>query len=152
MQIDQTKYILKKLKRYGFSAAISITVLADLHSNTDQHSCKHEKGDVVFPFKSAIGSLQLGSQGTRADISYASNQAAQFSVNPKSPHVQLVKRIMKYLAGTTKMSITYNAGPHAKNTLVAYHDADYASNTDDKKFQSGMVIMMNGAPIAWGSY
>jgi hypothetical protein len=88
---------------------------------------------MVFPFKSAIGSLQFGSQGTRADISYASNRAAQFSVNPKSPHVQLVKCIMKYLGGTAKMSITYNARSHAKNTLVVYCDADYAFDTDDRK-------------------
>jgi hypothetical protein len=96
--------------------------------------------------------MQFATQGTWADISYATNRAAQFSISSKSSHVQLVKRVMKYLNRTANLQLTYSTGPNFKNTLVAYCNAYYASDTDDCKSHSRMVVLLNGGPIAWSNH
>jgi hypothetical protein len=108
------------------------------------------EGDTKFPYAEVIGSLQFAQLGTRFDISYAVAHAAKFTAHPKAVHVNAVKRILKYLQGTSSMCITYS-GTSNNHVLEGFCDADYAMDLDDRKSRSGLVLKLNGGPISWGS-
>ena len=56
-------------------------------------------------YRSAIGMLNYLAALTRLDILYAGHSAARFSANPKLIHEQAVKRIYRYLKGTSDKGI-----------------------------------------------
>lgn len=89
---------------------------------------------------------------TRGDISFGVNQCARFMSNPGPTHIAAAKRILRYLAGTADLGLTYRRsadGPCA-NTLSASADADHAG-ADDRRSVSGWAVMLNGAMISWAS-
>ena len=56
-------------------------------------------------YQSAVGSLLYLSVATRADIAYAVSNVAKLSANPTTRHWMAVKRIMRYLRGTTNLGL-----------------------------------------------
>ena len=72
-------------------------------------------------FRSMIGSL-LYLTSSRPDISYSVRVCARYQAGPKKSHVVAIKRIIKYIKGTTSLGLFYPYGTHVD--LVAYTDAD----------------------------
>jgi len=58
-------------------------------------------------------------------------QVARFQATPKEARVLVVKRIFRYLKGTTKFGLWYPKGNEL--TLVSYTDVVWEGNIDDKK-------------------
>ena len=68
----------------------------------------------------------------------------------KQPYASPLERnqkIFAYLKGTVNHGISYHRS--ADLTLLAYTDADYAGNLDDRKSTSGAVFTLTGGPVAW---
>ena len=42
-------------------------------------------------------------------------------------------------------------GTTGELNLVAYSDADFPGNVSDRRSTSGVVLMLNGAPVSWSS-
>ncbi len=80
-------------------------------------------------YQSAIGSLMYLSVGTRSDITYAVSSLARYSANPTKEHWSAVKRVMRYLKGTTKLGIYYSN--ESSNELIGYSDADWGGETTE---------------------
>ena len=49
------------------------------------------------------------SQGTRPDITYAVSQCAKYSTKPKNAHWWALKKILRYLKGTSDYGIHYQS-------------------------------------------
>eukprot|EP00253_Pinus_taeda_P035085 PITA_35085 len=90
-------------------------------------------------YRSMIGSL-LYLTGTRPDIMHAVGIVGRFQENPKETHLQVVKRIFKYLQGTQNYDLWYPRGTDL--TLHAYTNADWAGSLDDRKNTSGGAFFM----------
>lgn len=103
-----------------------------------------------FPFREAVGSLLYLSTRSRPDIAYPVNFCSRHLENPVEEDIISVKRIMKYLVGTTNQGISYLKDSDM-NLLEAYCDADYAGDEDTRRSTSGYVILYAGGPIAWCS-
>lgn len=73
---------------------------------------------------------------TRPDINYAVNQVSQFMHSPTEAHWSSVKRILRYLKGTSPHGLFFQ--PSSNFQISAYSDADWASNIEDRK--SSLVI------------
>ena len=91
----------------------------------------------------------------RPDIAYAINKLAAYTANPSLQHIGALKCILRYLAGTKNLGITYSENPdHDRlSTLSLFHgyaDAAYA-NSDDLKSTSGYVFLASGGVITWKS-
>lgn len=99
-------------------------------------------------YQAAIGSLLYLSLYTRPDIAYAVSKLAKFSSDPTISHWQCVKHLLRYLQGTKKLGLLYKNG---MNNIIAYADADFGGDLDDRKSTSGYVIMRNGGPLSWKS-
>ena len=99
------------------------------------------------PYKSAVGTLMHLMVGTRPDIAYAVNIACRFMSNPGRIHWKLVKRIFRYLKGTSDFGLVY--GSLSDNELVCYCDADWGGDKADRKSTTGCIFLMNGGAISW---
>ena len=60
-------------------------------------------------YRSMIGSL-LYVTTSRLDAMHAVGLVARFQANPKETHVLAIKRIFRYLKGTTKLGLWYPKG------------------------------------------
>ena len=58
-------------------------------------------------YQSTIGSLMYLGVSTRPDIAFAVNKLAWFNTKPQQEHWTALKRILRYLKGTTNVGILY---------------------------------------------
>eukprot|EP00253_Pinus_taeda_P016172 PITA_16172 len=74
-------------------------------------------------------------------------QVEKFQAAPKESHIIAIKRILRYLKGTTEYGLWYTKG----NDLViqAYTDADWAGSVDDRKSTSGASFHLGGCLVSW---
>ena len=95
-----------------------------------------------------IGSL-LYVTTLRPDVMQVVGQVARFQANSKEAHVLAIKRIFKYLNGTTEFGLWYPKGNEL--TMVFYIDADWAGSIDDSKSTSGVALYLGDCLVSWSS-
>lgn len=115
------------------------------YKQEDEHCSK----SIVFPYREAIGSLLYLSTKTRPDLSYAVGYCSRHVENPSEKDLKNLKQIFRYLQGTRNIGICYKQ--NSEEDLIAYCDADYAGDTEDRKSTSGYVIYFCGGPVSWRS-
>ena len=152
IHISQENYIKRLLEKFGLSNCKTRVVPADPFSrlskgfDSDVSTCP----TLMEPFREAVGSLIYAVTCTRPDIAFAVSQVSQFSSSPTQAHWEAVKRIFSYLNGTASHGIVFGSSD-SRNELVAYTDADFASNLDDRRSTTGIVLLLNGGPVSWKS-
>lgn len=99
-----------------------------------------------YPYKEAIGSLLYLVTCTRPDIAHAVSIASRTS-QPTIAHWNLVKRILRYLAGSKELGLRFRWEDDPK--LCGYCDADYANDMETRRSTSGYGIFYGNALIAW---
>jgi hypothetical protein len=67
----------------------------------------NEPGNCSSSYASLIGSLMYLAVATQPDITYAIYRLALFTANPGMQHWTAAKRVLRYLAGTKELGITY---------------------------------------------
>ncbi|XP_070010363.1 uncharacterized mitochondrial protein AtMg00810-like [Nicotiana sylvestris] len=85
-------------------------------------------------YRGMIDSL-LYFTASRPDIIFSVGLCARFQANPKKTHLTVVKRILRYLKGTTDLYLWYPKGNNFN--IVEYVDSDYAGFLVDRKSTSG---------------
>jgi hypothetical protein len=111
---------------------------------------KKDEGPTVDPtlYKILVGSL-LYLTTTRPDIMYASSLVSRFMESPKDSHWKMVKRILRYVAGTLNFGLWYTQSDD--NHLSGYTDSDFAGSLDDRKSTSGHAFHLGTNLISWAS-
>ena len=66
--------------------------------------------------------------------------------NPTQHHLVAAKRILRYLKGTLHHGINFQVGSLA---LLAYCDADWASDPLDRKSITSIVVFLGHSPVTW---
>ncbi|GJV89586.1 hypothetical protein Tco_1533524 [Tanacetum coccineum] len=82
-----------------------------------------------------IGSL-LYLTASRPDIMFSVCLCARFQEAPKTSHLEAVKRIFRYIKGTTHLGLWYPKGTGIET--VVYADSDHVGDYVDRKSTSGM--------------
>src|ERR1700730_11718115 len=108
------------------------------------------QGDRSNSYARLLGELQFISNTTRPDIAFAVNRLAAYMANPSLQHTGMLKRILRYLAGTKDYAITYLTNPCVNDRLQGYADASFAG-TEDYKSISGYVFTLGSGAISWRS-
>ena len=99
-------------------------------------------------YRGMIGSLMYLT-ASRPDILFATSLCACFQSDPRECHLTMVKRIFRYLKGTTNLCLYY---PKFSNfDVLGYTDADYAGYLVDRKSTSGMAQFVGPCLVTWGS-
>lgn len=100
-------------------------------------------------YRKVMGSLLYIATVTRLDIAVAVGLLCRRVERPTQHDWKAAKRVMRYLASTTKTKLRL---PFAKDTnLTFYVDADWAGDKADWKSTSGYVFLFGKAVIAWCS-
>ena len=151
IKISQKLYIKSILDREGLSGINSVATPLDpnikLMPNPDGN-----EGNRSNSFARLLGELQFLANCTRPDIAFAVNRLASYTANPSLQHFAALKRILRYLSGTTELGITYTKTSINldNNSFFGFADAAFA-NHDDHKSTSGYVFLASGGAITWKS-
>ena len=86
--------------------------------------------------------------GSRPDIAHSVSLLSQFNSCPQPIHWQGAKRILRYLKGTSDLSLVYKK---TGMPIIAYADANYANCPIDRKSYTGYLFKFGNAPISWCS-
>jgi hypothetical protein len=150
IKLDQEQYINTILKRFNMDTCKPTSTPA-------QPGLKLEKEGVgdpsaaAAPYMSAVGSLLYASTGTRPDITYAVGAVSRYMANPKQSHWTAVKRIFRYLRGTSSYGITFRGSDRHGPRIFGYSDSDWGGDKDTCRSTTGYVFKLAGAPISWRS-
>ena len=100
-------------------------------------------------YQSIVGSLLYLSMRTRPDITYAVSVTTRFCSNPTTQHMTAVKRILRYLRGTTHYGLLYKRAKSKE--IIGFSDADWGGDKNDYKSTSGFLFQLGGTTITWQS-
>ena len=146
--IGQPSYTEELLQKFGMydSKPVSTPV------NPDVKLVPSENPDDVCNqpmYQTVVGSLLYLSTKTRPVIAYAVSRVARFCGKPTKEHWTAVKRVLRYLKGTSNLGLLYREDTPAE--IIGYANADWAGDVGDRKSTSGYVFLLGGAAISWKS-
>nr|GEV29494.1 hypothetical protein [Tanacetum cinerariifolium] len=144
--INQSKYALESLKKYGFESCDPVDTLMVEKSKLDED----RKGKAVDPshYRGLIGTL-LYLTASRPDFQFAICMCARYQARPTEKNVHVVKRIFRYLRGTIHLGLWYPKDSSV--ALTAFVDADHAGCQDTRRSTSGSVQFLGERLISWSS-
>jgi transposase InsO family protein len=145
VRVSQTHYTEKLLERFNMSNCKAVTTPIVKDNDTEESSRNSE-----FPYRQAVGALMFLMCGTRPDIAYALSVVSRNLENPTDRDVVRVKRILRYLRGTTNCGLLYKNN-QAKGVFECYSDADHGGDLSTGRSTSGVLCLHSGAPISWMS-
>lgn len=147
IKVSQAAYTRKLLDQFGMSQCrpCATPMISSKNSavsdNTDTDSIK-------FPYRSAVGALMYLMTGTRPDIAYAVSVVSRRMENPTRSDVTKVKRIFRYLRGTTDIGIVYRP-QMSGNVLECYSDADHGGDEASGRSTTGVICVYSGGAVSW---
>lgn len=103
------------------------------------------------PYNELLGCLQFVVNLTRPDIAFSVNMLSRFKSNPGEAHWITAKKILRYLKKTADLGIIYRSLLSKDDSIIAYSDADWAGDQDDRKSTSAYIMMYGSGPITWTS-
>ena len=74
------------------------------------------------PYAGVVGSLMYAMMCTRPDICYVVGLVSRYQSNPSQKHWMTVKRILRYLKGTSNYMLCYQGKNDLR--LIGYFDLD----------------------------
>ena len=79
---------------------------------------------------------------TQPDIAFAVGYMSWFMERLTMEHVQAVKRILRYVAGTLDYGLHYGRAPDTA-WFVGYYDSDLVGDVDTSKSTTGMMFFLS---------
>ncbi|XP_021315116.1 uncharacterized protein LOC110434728 [Sorghum bicolor] len=83
------------------------------------------------------------------NIAYAMQQVCLHMHSPQDVHQTMLKCILRYVKGTTRLGIQPRCAPTL--TITAYSDADWAGCPDTRRSTSGFCVFFSNSLISWSS-
>jgi hypothetical protein len=100
-------------------------------------------------YRLLVGSLRYLTH-TRPDLAFSVGYVSRFMQRPTTEHQQVVKRIIRYVAGTLDHGLYYPRCPGEAH-LVGYSDNDHTGDIDTSKSTSGILFFFGKCLVSWQS-
>ncbi|GKD89091.1 retrovirus-related pol polyprotein from transposon TNT 1-94 [Tanacetum coccineum] len=144
--INQSKYALESLKKYGFDSCDPVDTPMVEKSKLDED----KEGKAVDPshYRGMIGTL-LYLTASRPDLQFAICMCARYQARPTEKHLNAVKMIFRYLKGTVHRGLWYPKD--SSIALTAFADADHAGCQDTRRSTSGSMQLLGDRLVSWSS-
>jgi len=144
--INQSKYALESLKKYGFESCEPVDTPMKEKSKLDEDlNCVPTD---PTQYRGMIGTL-LYLTSSRPDLQFAICMCARYQAKPTVKHLLAVKRIFRYLRGTVHRGLWYPKD--SSIALTAYADADHAGCQDTRRSTSGSAQLLGYRLVSWSS-
>ncbi|GJT80867.1 retrovirus-related pol polyprotein from transposon TNT 1-94 [Tanacetum coccineum] len=120
---NQSKYIKEMLKKFGLEDSKPMKT----PMSSDTKLTKDEECESIdsTKYRGMIGGL-LYLTASRPDIMFSVCLCARFKEAPKTSHLEAVKRIFRYIKGTTHLGLWYPKGTGIET--VVYANSDHAGD------------------------
>lgn len=144
--LSQAKYIETVLKKFRMFDCNPVKTPMENNLKIVQ-----DENDVITnkPVRQLIGCLSYIANMTRPDICYAVNRLSQYQERATDQIYEYLKRILRYLKGTINYGLRYRKGKNFD--MTGYADADFGSDSLDRKSKTGFVFYLGSNVIAWKS-
>ena len=150
--LSQENYIKKVLEMFNMDKAKPVNCPLAGHFKLSSSQCPtsdEEKNEMQkISYASAVGSLMYAMVCTQPDITHTVRVVSRFLSDPGKEHWAVVKWILRYLQGTSKMSLCFGKG---EPILDGFTDSDMAGDVDNRKSTSGYLITFRRGAVAWQS-
>ncbi|GKA44242.1 hypothetical protein Tco_0736966 [Tanacetum coccineum] len=142
--INQSKYALESLKKYGFDSCDPVDTPMVEKSKLDED----KEGKAVDPshYRGMIGTL-LYLIASRPDLQFAICMCARYQARPTEKHLHAVKRIFRYLRGTVNRGLWYPMD--SSIALTTFADADHNGCQDTRRSISGSMQFLGDRLVSW---
>ena len=113
--------------------------------------------DLIPQYQRLVGCLMYLAVTTRPDIAFAAMWLGQFSSKPSRTNFLAAKHVLRYLAGTPSLCLSFGSSTLLPSALQGYMkvfgcaDADWASDSRDRRSISGYCFFFNGSLVSWSS-
>lgn len=114
--------------------------------------------DLLPKYQRLVGCLLYLAIATRPDISYYAMWLGQFNASPTRSHFLAAKHVLRYLAGTGTLALSLgvpsSSVPSSMQGFmqnVGCSDADWASDSLDRKSISGYSFYFEGSLVLWSA-
>ena len=132
------------LERYCLSDAKLATTPADINVKLRRDD-KVSKPVDPAEYQSMAESLLYVATATCPDIAYAVGVVSKFNAKPSEAHLTTVKRIFRYLKGTSDLALKYKR----TDDIVLTGYADWAGDQDDRHSTTGNFFALSGGAVSW---
>ncbi|CAB1110066.1 unnamed protein product [Ectocarpus sp. CCAP 1310/34] len=146
--LSQEMYAKAVLDKFGMADAHSTKTPAEAGPISTVEEKVLSPEDTVY-FRSATGSLLYLSRGSRPDITHSVMVLTKSMAKPGPKAMAKLKRVLRYLKGTTTIGITYTEDADGGDKLTAYADSDFAGDQDKGYSTTGVVLYLAGGPVIW---
>ena len=106
-------------------------------------------GADTYTFRKLLGKLMYIMTTTRPDICFSVSLLSRANTSPMRKHMQGVIHLIRYLYNTRHWKLTFKKHHPVSYKLLAYSDSDWATDRDNRRSQTGGVILLGGTPIIW---
>ncbi|CAL9237692.1 unnamed protein product [Arabidopsis halleri] len=148
--LSQKGYIQKVLNIFGMLSAkpVDTPFAVNIHLTMFAPQSEEEKEYMSrVPYANAVGSLMYAMVCTRPDLAHAVSIVSRFMGQPGKEHWLAVKRIFRYMRGTSDVGLIY--GGEAPSLIAGYSDSDYAGDVDSRRSMTGYVFTLGNSVISW---
>ncbi|KAI3650074.1 hypothetical protein MP228_005706 [Amoeboaphelidium protococcarum] len=106
--------------------------------------------DNASKYRAIIGSLGYLIVGSRLGVAQSvSELLSRYCSAPKVTHWIALKRLLRYIAGTTDYCLVLDGSNHDALVPKVYVDADYNGCRSTRRTVSGYMVQMCNAAVIW---
>ena len=155
--LNQRKYVETILQRFNMqdSKLVKVPIPVGVRLSTAQcPKTQEEEEDMSHvPYASAVSRLMYAMVCTRPDIAHVVGVLSRFMSKPGKEHWKAVKRVFRYLRGTSDYGLCYQGRPGLDRVLDihGFVDADWTGDLDQRRSTSGYVFNLFGGAVSWMS-
>lgn len=148
IRLSQTGYIQNLIRDFNMCDAKTMATPMDSENSLGEPLVNGDS-KLKFPYRSAVGTILYLSNKTRPDIAFATGFVSRHLEKPTKKDVQTVKRVVRYLKGTSNEGITFQKSGNIH--LTAYADSDFAGDLETRRSTTGYIIFLGNSPVCWAS-
>ncbi|XP_047306358.1 uncharacterized mitochondrial protein AtMg00810-like [Impatiens glandulifera] len=144
--VSQINYEKKLVEKFGMTDGKKRYTPLDVNPklSRDEGTCLPDPR----PYRALVGSL-IYLTITSSDIAYAVGVVSRYMQEPRKPHLEKVKKILKYINTSLDIGLLYEKD--AKFVLQGYADVDFSRDRDDRRSTSEFVFLCGNTSISWSS-
>lgn len=145
---------MELLSRAGLSQAKPVP--SPMTTSANQTLGDSAPYDNPVQYRQIVGALQYVTL-SRPDLTFAVNKFCQFMHSPTVNHWSAVKRILRYLRGTSDFGLLLHhksaslLHAYTDASLTAYSDSDWAGCPDDRRSTGGFAIYLGNNLVSWAA-
>ena len=156
---DQESTIDRLLQKYGLTNCNPVKV--PMRPDTDLAGLPispiSEKTTIKSAYCMLVGELMYIAINTRPEISYSVNQSSRYMTKATKAHYEVLKQILRYLAGVKHLKLTWCAAKSLQKGLklfqiYSYADTSWADDKDSRKSTCCYLVFVHNAAFSWRSF